>query len=341
MHIAVVYSLPTRRSLATPYAATDEDTKISAEAVAAALSVKDAEVTLLPIAEDSITDIKKIRADCIFNLIEWDGLDMALALRAFGLLESLGIPFTGISKGALEGIADKIRMKEQLMAAGLPTPAWQLFKTGKEKIDPATNFPVIVKPLYEHCSVGLTHEAVVDTPADLLRVVAKQITHYGQPVFAEQFIVGAEFQVTVLEQQGRLTVLPPAEILFTTSGTRAFLTYGGRWMPGHPDWMNSLVVLSAAAPGLKTTLADVSTRAFQTLSYRDYSRLDIRVNSGNPKDSRNWQDRVYILEANANPGVEDSTGYGMSVSFHAAGMNFIDFLWEIVASALRRKNRRG
>jgi len=331
MHITVVYSLPTRRSLATAYAATDEDTKTSAQAVAAALALKDAEVTLLPIAEDSIADIKKIRVDCIFNLIEWDGLDMALAIRAFEELESLGIPLTGVSKAGLVGIADKIKMKQALVAADLSTPAWQVFKTGKEKVDSNLPFPMIVKPLYEHCSVGLTHEAVVEDPADLLRVVAKQIKHYRQPVFAEQFIVGREFQVTVLEQQGRITVLPPAEILFTTSGTRAFLTYGGRWVPTDPDWMDSIVVLAAISPAFRTRLADMSRRAFASLNYRDYSRLDIRTR-GN---------EVFILEANANPGVEDSTGYGMSVSFHAAGMTYADFLWEIVLSALRRKKFGG
>ncbi len=328
MRITVPYSLPTRRSVKTSYAATDEDTKSTATAVAAALTSNGAQVTLLPISEDTIGDIRGISADCIFNLIEWDGLDMALALQAFGELESLGIPFTGVSRAALEGIADKVRMKEALTSAGLPTPEWQLFQTGKETIGKALPFPVIVKPLYEHCSVGLTHEAVVSEPKKLVQIVRKQLAHYQQPVFAEEFIIGREFQVTVVARAGGIDVLHPSEILFTTAGTRAFLTYGGRWDPKDPDWTISTAVLAKLSAVLQSKLIEVSKRAFRTLMYRDYSRLDIRTRGSD----------VFILEANANPGVEDSTGYGMSISFHAEGMNFSDFLWEIVDSALRRKH---
>ena len=193
MHITVVYSLPTRRSKQSVYAATDEDTRISAETVAAALTARGAAVSLVPISEDSISDIGNIQADCIFNLIEWDGLDMPLALRAFGQLERLGTPFTGISKQALEGIGDKVHMKQALVGAGLPTPTWQIFETGRETVDPTLPYPVIVKPTVEHCSVGLTHEAVVSDPSKLLSVVKKQIKQFRQPVFAEEFIVRGHF----------------------------------------------------------------------------------------------------------------------------------------------------
>ena len=90
-------------------------------------------------------------------------------------------------------------------------------------------------------------------------------------------------------------------------------------------------MLADVSKQLKESLDRVSRKAFQALRYRDYCRLDIRA----------CDNGVFILEANANPGVEDSTGYGMSVSFHAAGMNFADFLWKIVASALQRKSLRG
>lgn len=325
MHIAVIYSLPTRRALATPYAAADEDTKDSAVAVAKELSSKSVQVELVPVSEDSINDIPKIAADCVFNLIEWDGLDIGLSIAAFGKLESLGIPFTGVSSAVLEKVANKIDMKKALREAGLPTPGWQVFEKGNELLDPSLAFPLIVKPLYEHCSIGLTYEAVVEDKKNLASVVRHRIRHYKQPVFAEEFIVGREFQVTVLDQTHGLTVLPPAEIVFDEKGTKAFLTYASRWIEGHPEYDLSDVVLATVTPSLQKKLEDVSIGAFRSLGYRDYARLDIRVTD----------EDVYILEANANPGLEDDEAYGMSVSFHAAGMTFTDFLWEIVTSCLR------
>ncbi|MBI3577247.1 hypothetical protein HY086_04380 [Candidatus Gottesmanbacteria bacterium] len=326
MRISVVYSLPTRRALATPYAAADEDTKDSATEVAKELSTKGVEVELVPVSEDTIDDIGKIRADCVFNLIEWDGLDLSLAVDAFRKLEFVGIPFTGVSSVVLEKVANKIAMKQALYDAGLPTPGWQIFEKGSEAIDPTLTFPAIVKPLYEHCSIGLTYEAVVEDKKNLASVVRERIDQYKQPVFAEEFIIGREFQVTVLERADGLSVLPPAEIIFDEAGTRAFLTYASRWIEGHPEYETSSVELAKLTPELKKSLATISLKAFSTLGYRDYSRLDIRSRDND----------VFILEANANPGLEDDEAYGMSISFHAAGLSFADFLWEIVNSCLRR-----
>lgn len=326
MKIVVIYSLPTRRALATPYAAADEDTKDSAVAVARELSTKNAEVELVPVSEDTINDIPKIRADCVFNLIEWDGLDIDVSIRAFEKLEALCIPFTGASGAVLRKIANKIDMKQALKDVGLPTPGWQVFDTGNEPINTTLRFPVIVKPLFEHCSIGLTYDSIAEDVSWLPKIAKAQIAHYKQPVFAEEFIIGRELQVTVLDRPGGLTVLPAAEIVFDEKGTRAFLTYASRWIEGHPEYDLSDVVLATITPTLQKKLEEMSLAAFRSLGYRDYSRLDIRV-----KD-----EDVYILEANANPGLEDDEAYGMSVSFHAAGMSFADFLWEIVFSCLRR-----
>lgn len=329
MRIAVVYSLPTRRALASPFAATDEDTKKSAIAIAKELLSKGADVTLVPVSEDTVDQISAIRADCVFNLIEWSGLDTPLAIIAFGVLERLNIPMTGPPAVAFEQVANKVDMKKMLRSSGLLTPGWQLFESGKEPLDPMLLFPVIVKPLYEHCSIGLTYEAVVESPQKLLSVVAAQRAQYDQPVYAEEFIIGREFQVTVLDRLNGLRVLPPAEILFDETGTRAFLTYASRWIEDHPEYETSSVELAKLTPELEKSLADVSLKAFRTLGYRDYSRLDIRMRDN----------EVFILEANANPGLEDDEAYGMSVSFHAAGMSFADFLWEIVGSCLRRSKK--
>ncbi|KKU83841.1 MAG: D-alanine-D-alanine ligase [Microgenomates group bacterium GW2011_GWA2_47_8] len=329
MRITIIYSLPTSRARATPYKATDEDTKDSAEEVAASLTTKGAAVELVAVSEDSMDGIAKISADVIFNLIEWDGLDTPLSLAAFDALEATQIPYTGATKEAIIVCNDKAKMKAALDTAGLPTPRWQLFVTSEEPIRPDLQFPVIIKLAREHCSVGLTKDAVVARPEDLPSIVKERVNTFHQPVYAEEFITGREFQVTLLDSEKGLMVLPPAEIMFDTHGTNAFLTYNSRWEEGHADYKESHVTKATLTPLLMQRLYRISHKTFRAFGFHDYSRLDIRLRG----------EEIFILEANANPGLGDSDDYGMTVSYKAVGMTFADFCWEVVGSCLRRNNK--
>ncbi|MBI5619814.1 hypothetical protein HY950_02535 [Candidatus Gottesmanbacteria bacterium] len=326
MRITVVYSLPTRRAIASPYKATDEDTKDSAEQVAAALKTNNAQVTLVPISENTLDAIDAIRTDLIFNLIEWDGLDTALSLAAFAKIESLGISFTGPGLSLLTAFSDKVKMKEALDVAGLATPRWQLFTTGREPVRQDFTYPLIVKLAWEHCSVGLTKDAIVESESDLTGCVAERLRVFHQPVYAEEFIIGREFQVTVYSGKGGVVVLPPAEITFKQTGTDAFLTFASRWDEEHPEYCLSGVALAKLSDRLDRALVTLARQTFTKLGFCDYGRLDIRTRGETP----------YILEANINPGLSDDDEYGMTVSYRAAGMTFADFVWEIVRSCIRR-----
>ncbi len=328
MHISVLYSLPTRRAMNSPYIATDEDTKESAEEVAEALMQKGATVELLPITEDTIDRIGSIQADVIFNLLEWDGMDGALLVHAMDVVIKTQIPFTGSSKHALAVCNDKTLMKSSLDRFVIPTPRWQKFETGNETIRRDFKFPLIVKLGLQHCSVGLTKDAVVGDAAELVKVVNDRIQMFKQTVIVEEFIVGREFQVTVLERANGLAILPPAEIVFTTTGENAFLTYGSRWDEAHADYKESSVRLAVLSPTLAGKIRGISQKAFVDLGFSDYSRLDIRTRD----------EEVFILEANANPGLGDSDDYGMTVSYKAAGLTFADLIWEIVESSFRRRS---
>ena len=83
MNIAIIYSLPTRHAQKAGFVTTDEDTATSAREVEQALRDKGQEVRTIAIDDGSIGKIADTRADVIVNLIEWDGLDMPLAIRAF------------------------------------------------------------------------------------------------------------------------------------------------------------------------------------------------------------------------------------------------------------------
>ncbi|MBI5448740.1 hypothetical protein HY948_00240 [Candidatus Gottesmanbacteria bacterium] len=327
MRIAVLYSLPTKRAIASPYKSTDEDTKDSAEEVAAAILGKGGQSFLVPVHEDGIDAISSIKADCIFNLIEWDGFDLPLARMVYTRLEAAHIPFTGSRIGVFDRTSDKVGMKHAMDKAGIPTPRWQVFETGKESVRPDFHYPVIVKLALEHCSIGLTKDAVVRDSLALVPVVQERIRVFGQPVIVEEYIGGREFQVTLLSRKDGWAVLPASEIMFDHQGKEdAFLTFNSRWNEEHAEYSLSHVKLALLAPAFSVNLDRIAWACMRTFEFCDYARLDIRSRG----------EDIFVLEANANPGLGDSDEYGMTVSYKAVGLSFADFIWEIVASSLRR-----
>lgn len=323
MNIAVVYSKPTRRLLEGPFADTDTDTQDSAREIANVLSA-----VLVPVDPDHIEKISTISADLIFNLIEWTGLDLPLSDRAYAEIEKTGIPFTGASRKNFMETSDKISMKKAFDANRLPTAAWQVFTTGSEPIRNFT-YPVIIKPALEHCSIGLTGEAVVSQKTSLLAHVKKQLRRFSQPILVEEFIAGREFQVTAIETEKGLTMLPPAEIIYTQG--MPFLTYDSRWDDQTADYTSSHVALAQLDPQLYAGIEHLTKRTFRRLGFSDYTRLDIRTRGR----------EIVMLEANSNPGLSDSAEYGMTVSYRAVGWTFSDFIWKIVESSRRRFSASG
>jgi len=326
MNITVIYSLPTRSILAGPYADTDQDTVESAHEVARALTEKGATVTMLPVDEDHIERIAEIRTDLIFNLIDWTGLDLPLSDRAFACIEQTGILFTGATRANYILTSDKITMKTALEENGLPTARFQIFERGDEIPRKDFRYPVIIKPALEHCSIGLTHDAIVHDAVTLIRRVQDRIKKFEEPMVVEEFISGREFQVTGIEMHADFLVLPPAEIIFTEKNKDNMLTYDSRWDDTTADYKSSHVALASLGPKQILALQNLTTQTFTRLSYRDYIRLDIRMRGND----------MFILEANCNPGLSDDMEYGMTLSYKAVGWTFADFIWKIVESAFRR-----
>ena len=329
MRIAVLFNKPADRFAENnTHIAAEDDTELSAREVALALEEYNADVVLTPITEHSIEQtVGALDSDLVFNLIEWTGVDTSLAMATFDALNARGILYTGATKQNYFDSCDKTRIKEMVSGQGLPTAQWQVFTTGNEAIREDLIYPMIIKVSLEHSSVGIGLDSIVQSPEELRNAVQKRMREFNQPVFAETFLTGREFQVTLLETANGLTVLPPAEIAYHDGTDVPLLTYESRWDSNHSDYANSRVLLASVSSPLAESLADISKRAFQHLGFRDYARFDIRCDR---------EDNPYFLELNCNPGLGDDEEYGMTLSYRAVGMRFADFIWEIVQAALRR-----
>ncbi len=329
MTIAVLYNKPAARFALDPeHKEAEDDTEISAKEVADALSEKGVAATLVPVTEKTINDVVDgIHADLIFNLIEWTGIDAKYAVQTFDRMDGRHLLYTGATKKSYMDSWHKPVTKRALDALGLPTAAWQMFTSGSEAVDSTLVYPMIVKVSMEHSSVGIEAASIVHTPEQLTTIVKKRIAEYRQPVFAETFLTGREFQVTLLTKKEGIVVLPPAEIVYTQKTNVPFLTYESRWDEQDKDYDNSIVEVATLSEFLDRQLKTMSLTAFEELGFRDYARFDIRCDAN---------EHPYFLELNSNPGLGDDEEYGMTLSYKAAGMTFADFIWEIVQSTLRR-----
>jgi D-alanine-D-alanine ligase len=309
----------------TAYGATDNDTFVIAEMVKKGLAARGYTATMYPIKESQIEGISKIKADCIFNLIEWCGQDIVLSQKAFKYLRQLNIPVTGADEKMFVLTGDKTKVKEELKMIGAPTPRSQVFVTGEEVRSGELTYPVIVKPSLEHCSTGLSYDSIAKDKAELLPIVKRQIDTFHQPALAEEFIVGRELLVSMIEIESTVRVLPITEILFESKNPLVFQTYESKWMENHEDYNSTFYDDAELSDVELNNIEKVCVKVFKKLGLRGYSRFDLRLRSGVP----------YILEANANPSVYDA-GYELtSIEDEIiTGIKFPDYLKAIVDSAI-------
>lgn len=288
-------------------------------------------VSIMPLASlDALSAIlPALDADLVFNLFEgFCGHPETEALVP-EILEDTGIPYTGCSAPALRLALNKAAAKRALMAAGIPTPAFQLL-TPETISEFDLGYPAIVKPLHEDASHGLSADSVVKDVTGLSRQLHKVCRTYGSAALVEEFIGGRELNATVLVNGGS-TVLPVSEITYDLpGGLPEILTFAAKWQPESPYYRGTQPVCPA---GLPITIYQEATatarRAFELLGDgRGYARVDMRLDATG---------RCHVLEINPNPDI--TPGSGAVLQAATAGMDYPRFLTKIITAAVERNGR--
>lgn len=273
-----------------------------------------------------IDGIKRARPDVVFNLFE--GLPMLGQTEAFaaGLMDWLGIPYTGCAFQSLVVARSKPLTKQMLKGAGVATANFRLVDDGP--IKPCKlGWPVIVKPSNQDASVGVAQSSVVTSQVAYEERVRFVLAEYGGPVLVEEYIPGREFNVAVVEAP-ELRALPPWEVKFTRPSGEAWpiITYEAKWAPGSADYEASPCEYKPVIePRLRRRLESTACKAFRLLGCRDIARLDFRVSA---------EGKPYVLEVNPNPDISP-TG-GITECLEAAGLTHPGFVKQMVENALAR-----
>jgi D-alanine-D-alanine ligase len=114
------------------------------------------------------------------------------------ILDALRIPYTGSGVMTLCVALDKPMAKRILMHYGLPTPRFQTFVTGDERLDAQLKFPLFVKPSREGSGIGINAQSVCRNARALRAQVQWCIQTYRQPALVEEYIEGREFTLGML-----------------------------------------------------------------------------------------------------------------------------------------------
>jgi len=304
----------------------EQDTLVTADAVAAALIQRQHAVSVRAFTPDALTAAaEETGAELVFNLVESVFGQGGLAGIAAAMLARLRIPYTGSSAAALSCAADKCFAKRLFRASGLPTPDWcePPYWEGLSE-----GLAYVVKAVDEDASLGLDDGAVV-RGCDAVRARADACSErHGGRWFAEAYCPGREFNVSVIERNCLVQALPIAETRFDGWAPERpmIVGYTAKWDEDSPDCAGTprAFGIERESPALAGALTSLATTAWRLMNLQGYARADFRLDeTGVPM----------ILEVNPNPCLEPRAGFAAAAAH--AGIGYADLVEQIAFEAIR------
>lgn len=204
-----------------------------------------------------------------------------------GLLELLGIPYTGSNVLASALAMDKLKAKELFRLHNVPTPPYYVFGSEHcaadlEELHGAFGFPVIVKPRREGSSLGV---ARADNLSELARAIKGALV-YDSSVLIERFIAATEVAVGILDGRvlGAIEIAPRAGVY----------DFQAKYTPGMTDYF-----MPARLPAQRYRgVLNLAERAARALDTSGAVRVDLLVTEGQNE---------YVLEVNTLPGMTETS----------------------------------
>jgi D-alanine-D-alanine ligase len=270
-------------------------------------------VIVVPVADDRLIQIlEPYRPDeyIVFNWCEELPGKLHSDSLVAEILEALNFAYTGACPQVLAFSWDKAATKELLNSCGIPTPTGKVIDT--KVIGSWNRFPAIVKPAWEHCSLGISTDAVVINRQELEARVAFVQENLNQSALVEAFIDGREFHVT-LWGNGNIHVLPAAEMDFSAfdSVKDRLCTFDAKFTPGsiHYEKIEMRIPASLNQTQL-SCLNRTAINAYRAAGCRDYARIDLRMEN----------DLYYVLDVN--PNADFSPDTSLVYAAEAAGLSY-------------------
>ncbi len=285
---------------------------MSGTGVLKALQSKGVDAHAFDPAERDLGDLKREGfARCFIALHGRFGEDGTVQ----GALELMGIPYTGPGVMASAVAMDKLMTKRIWLAEGLPTPAWRQVRSAAETraAFAALGSPMIVKPVREGSTIGLTKVTTLDQCDAAYALAAGQ----DPMVMCEQFIAGDEVTCPVLGTGDQARALPVIRIVAPDGN----YDYQNKYFTDDTKYL----VPCGLPEGEEAAIQALVLKAYRTLDCRGWARADVMIDAATRKP--------YLLEINTSPGM---TGHSLvPMSARATGLAYEDLCLTLLASAAR------
>ncbi len=231
-----------------------------------------------------------------------------------GLLEMIGIPYTGAGVLASAVGMDKAMFRKVMAGEKIPMGKALLFgKKDKESLIWKTfSPPVVVKPSSQGSSVGVS---IVHKKEELGKALAKAF-EYGPRVLVEEYLAGTEVSVGVLGNEDPIA-LPVVEIV----PKNEFFDYEAKYESGKCDE----IVPARISAELTKKAQETAVRVYKAVGCQGFGRIDMIISNGKP----------FVLEINTIPGLTPASLLPKEAA--AAGISYPELIEKLIALALEKK----
>ena len=250
--------------------------------------------------------LQSFEPDIIFNLADQFKNNRAFDQNIVSFLEMQGIPFTGCGSTGLTLCKHKGISKKILSYHRIHVPNFVTIGRGKRIArPPRLKFPILVKPLKEEASIGISQASFVETEDQFKERVQFIHEKFDSDAIAEEYIEGREFYVSTVGNL-RLQVFPIRELIFkeVPPDEPKIATYRAKWDEEYRKrWGLQNQFAEGLDPELVKRIEQVCKRIYHLLTIDGYARIDLRVTANN---------EVYFIEANPNPILAEDEDFAQS-----------------------------
>jgi len=231
-----------------------------------------------------------------------------------GLLEIMGIPYTGSGVCASAVCMDKGLTRLVLQSAGIPVPAGETLQASSMTSRPLgkLGWPVVVKPSTEGSSFGVS---IVRKSSEWKKALTKAF-EYGHQAVVEKYIPGREVAVGVLDKM----ILPGVEVI----APGGFYDFKAKYGKAATRYLCPAPLSSR----LERLLPELSVQAYHALGCRGAVRVDFRIHPNG---------RPYVLELNTIPGMTERSLLPMAAAQH--GLTYDDLVEAMLQAALPKNGK--
>ncbi|MGA8363126.1 MAG: D-alanine--D-alanine ligase [Solirubrobacteraceae bacterium] len=270
----------------------------SGERVQKTLRALGHEVVAIDVGPEMLAQVIEAEPDAAFIALHGgDGEDGTVQ----GLLETIGIPYTGSGPAACMRCTDKALAKYLMREAGIPTPDWSAFKESAVKdlgvaaalpsIERKLGFPIVAKPARQGSALGVKFAR---SSEELAPAIVGALS-YDRKVVLERYVKGRDLAVSVLDAQEADQGPIALPVIEAIPRETEFYDYESRYEIG----MTTFVCPAELPDGVSERAQELALATYKLLGCHGVARVDLMLDEDN--------DELTVLETNVVPGLTETS----------------------------------